>query len=128
MVLYFSIGGSMDKQRRKELAEQYKQISVYMGIIKITNIVNGKIFIISYSNLKNRWLTLRGQLDMGRFANFELQKDWKDMGEDAFTYEVIDQKEVKEEMDVQWELKLLENIWLEKLQPYGEKGYNKPPK
>jgi hypothetical protein len=118
----------MDKQRRKELGEQFKQISVYMGIIKISNKVNGKIFLISYSNLKNRWFTLRWQLDMGRFANFELQKDWREFGEDAFTYEVIDKKEVKEEMDVQWELKLLEKIWLDKLQPYGEKGYNKLPK
>ena len=77
-----------------------------MGIIKITNTVNCKIFIISYSNLKNRWFTLCEQLNMGRFANFELQKDWREFWEDAFTYEVIDKKEVKEEMemDVQWEL------------------------
>ena len=116
----------MDKQRRKELLEEYKQIKTYMGVIKIKNTVNGKIFISTCSNLKNRWLTLRGQLDMGRFANSELQKDWNELGADAFTYEVIEEKEVKEDTDKRWELKQMESKWLEKLQPYGDRGYNKP--
>lgn len=117
----------MDKQRRKELIEQYKEIKIYMGVIKITNIVNGKIFITTYPNLKNRWFTLKMQLNTGRHANFELQKDWTELGEEAFTYEVIDEKEVKEDTDTKWELKQMEEAWLEKLQPYGEKGYHKPP-
>lgn len=118
----------MDKQRRKELAEQFKEIKVYMGVIKITNNVNRKIYITAYPNLKNRWLTLCMQLDTGRFANFDLQKDWTELGKDSFLYEVIDQQEVKEEMDVHWEIKKLEKLWLEKLQPYGDKGYHKYPK
>lgn len=116
----------MDKQRRKELLEEYKQIKIYMGVIKIKNTVSGKIFISTCSNLKNRWLTLRGQLDMGRFANSELQKDWNELGADVFTYEVIEEKEVKEDTDKRWELKQMESKWLEKLQPYGDRGYNKP--
>jgi len=117
----------MDKQRRKELLEQYKQIKTYMGAIKITNTTNGKIFISVYPNLKNKWLTLREQLDMGRFVNAQLQKDWNELGGEAFTYDVLEEKEVKEDMDVRWELKQMEKKWLEKLQPYGERGYNKPP-
>lgn len=115
----------MDKQRRKELMEQYKQIKTYMGVYKITNTVNGKIFIATCPNLKNRWLSIQTQLDIGRFVNSEMQKDWREFGAKAFTYEVIEEKEVKEDMDKRWELKQMEKTWLEKLQPFGEKGYNR---
>ena len=59
----------MDKQRRKELREEFEQIKTYMGVYKITNTVNGKIFIGSSPNLKNRWTTIKWQLDMGMHVN-----------------------------------------------------------
>jgi hypothetical protein len=98
-----------------------------MGVIKITNNVNGKIFIASFPNLKNKWLTIRGQLDMGMHVNSLLQRDWKDMGSKVFAYEVLEQKEADEVTDKRWELKQMEKPWLEKLQPYGNRGYNKQP-
>lgn len=116
----------MDKQRRKELMEQYKEIKIYMGVIKITNTVNDKIFITTYPNLKNRWFTLKMQLNMGRHANFKLQEDWTKLGESAFIYEILEEKEVKEDTDVKWELKQMEEAWFEKLKPYGDIGYHKP--
>jgi len=116
----------MDKQRRKELQEQFKQIKTYMGVIKITNTDSGKILITSSTNLKNRWLNLKAQLDMGRYANSQLQKDWDELGEEAFIYEVLEEKEADEVSDVRWTLEQMEKAWLEKLQPYGDRGYNKP--
>ncbi|MCY9530422.1 MULTISPECIES: GIY-YIG nuclease family protein [Paenibacillus] len=118
----------MDMNKRKELIEAYKQIKTYMGVVQIKNNTNGKIFIDSYPNLKNKWFTLQMQLDMGRFANAQLQKDWKEFGSDAFTYEVLEQKEADKVTDIRWEVKQIIKPWLEKLQPYGDKGYNKPPK
>lgn len=118
----------MDKKKRKELLEQYKEIKTYMGVIQITNNVNGKIYVTAYRNLKNQWLSIQGQLNMGRFANLQLQKDWKDLGPEAFTYEVLEEKEVDQVIDMRWELKKMGKPWLEKLQPYGDRGYNKPPK
>ncbi|KKO50766.1 GIY-YIG nuclease family protein [Paenibacillus sp. DMB20] len=118
----------MDKQKRKELLEEYKQIKTYMGVFQIKNKTNGKIYIGSCPNLKNKWLTLESQLAMGRFANLQLQKDWKELGLEAFTYEVLEEKEADEIADKRWELKQMEKKWLEKLQPFGDKGYNKPPK
>ena len=50
------------------------------------------------------------------------------MGEDSFTYQVIEEKEVTEDTDTRWELRQMEKAWLEKLQPYGDRGYNKPPR
>ncbi|NOV00581.1 GIY-YIG nuclease family protein [Paenibacillus planticolens] len=118
----------MDKSKRKELLEDYKQIKVYMGVAQIKNKVNGKIYIDSYPNLKNKWLTLKMQLDAGRFANAQLQNDWKEFGEDSFDYEVLEQKEADKVTDMRWEKKQILKPWLEKLQPYGDRGYNKPLK
>lgn len=119
----------MDKQRRKELAEQYNEIKVYMGVFKVTNKVNGKVFLSASPNLKNYEQRLQWQLDMGKYPeNIEFQKDWLEFGKDAFTFEILEQKEVKEDTDTRWEIKQMEKAWLEKLQPYGEKGYNRPSK
>lgn len=118
----------MDKERRKELLAQYKEIKTFMGIVRITNKTNGKCYLGSCSNLKNRWLSLKDQLNTGRFVNSGLQQDWKELGEDAFVYDVVEQKEVEEDMNVKWELEAMEKEWLEKLQPFEEKGYNKRPR
>lgn len=118
----------MDKDKRRKLLEEFKQIKTYMGVIQIQNKVNGKIYINSYPNLKNKWSTLKMQLDLGRFANAQLQKDWKELGPDAFTYEVLEQKEADDMTDIRWEQKQILKPWLQKLQPYGDRGYNKPPK
>lgn len=117
----------MDKSKRKELLEDFKQIKVFMGAARITNKVNGKIFLDTYPNLKNKWFTLQMQLNEGRFVNAALQQDWKDYGAEAFEYEVLEQKDAGEVTDLRWEQKQMLKAWLEKLQPYGEQGYNKPP-
>ncbi|MFD0698992.1 GIY-YIG nuclease family protein [Paenibacillus sp. GCM10027628] len=117
----------MDKNKRKELLEEYKQIKTYMGAIKITNKADGKIYVDSYPNLKNKWMTIQAQLDMGRFANSQLQKDWKELGAETFAYEVLEEKEADGVADVRWEVKQMEKRWLEKLQPYGDRGYNRAP-
>lgn len=116
----------MDKNRRRELQEQYKELKTYMGIFQIKNNVNGKIFIDSTRNLKNQWLTIKWQLEAGRHANSQLQKDWKEFGAEAFTYGVLEEKETDKIEDIRWELKQMEKQWLEKLQPYEDKGYNRP--
>ena len=115
----------MDKNRRRELMEAYKQMNVYMGVYQIKNNENSKVLIGTSSNLKNRWLTLRMQLEAKRHPNAGLQKDWNYFGPDNFTYEVIEQKECNEILNINRELENMEKAWLEKLQPYDDKGYNK---
>ena len=81
----------MDKQRRKELVEEYRNIKTLMGVIKITNAANGKIFIAGFPNLKNKWFTIGFQLDAGRHPNSGLQSDWKTFSREAFHYEVLEE-------------------------------------
>jgi predicted nucleotidyltransferase len=118
----------MDKLKRKELLEQFKQIKTYMGVVKITNKVNGKIYVVSYPNLKNKWLSIQGQLNSKMHINSSLQQDWNDLGPQSFDYEVLEEKSTEDISDVAWEHKQMEKVWLNKLQPYGDRGYNKPPK
>ena len=115
----------MEKDKRKALLEAYKQIKVYMGIYQLRNAVNGKLFIGSTPNLKSRELTLRMQLDGGKHMNSALQQEWKQFGQDAFVYEVLEQAEVTETTDVKHELRALESKWKNALHPYGERGYHK---
>lgn len=115
----------MDKVKKKELQEQYKMVKTYLGVYQIKNKINGKIFIDAFPNIKNKWVGLKMQLDMKQHANSELQKDWISFGEEAFEYSVLEEKDTTDLFDVRWETKQLLIMWLDKLQPYGGKGYNK---
>ncbi len=110
-----------DMDRKKELKEQYKEMKTEAGVYQVRNTVNQKILLVATPNLK----TINGRR-MGGFMNKELQKEWKQFGAEAFVFEVLEVLEEKEEgyFDRREELKKLEAKWLEKLQPYGDCGYN----
>ncbi len=118
----------MDKQRRKELQEEYKKMKTYLGVIKLTNTVNRMIFLDGFSNLKNRQFAIEQQLRLGSHPNARLQKDFKEYGKEAFAYEVLEEIATDKVSDVKWEVKQMLKKWLNTLEPYGEKGYNKPPR
>ena len=112
--------------RKKELKQLYKEIKVEAGIYQIKNTVNQKIFISSSRNLKN----LNGkrfELKMGVHKNTALQKEWNEFGEESFVFEVLEVLKKKETgyFDEKDALKKLEEKWLDKLQPFDERGYNK---
>lgn len=98
-----------------------------MGIYQIKNMVNGKIFIGSSKNLHGKFNSYKLQLKLGSHVNRELQKDYTHFGEDKFSFEVVDNLEPKEDPNYDYteDLAVLEEMWIEKLQPHDEKGYNK---
>ena len=112
---------------KKELKKKYKQTVQPMGIYQIKNIENQKIFIGSSKNLPGKLNSAKFQLQNNSHINRELQRDFSVYGEGKFIFEVIDYLEPKEDSDYNYndDLKVLEDMWLEKLQPYDEKGYNK---
>jgi hypothetical protein len=114
-----------DMDRRKELLDQYKQMKKDAGIYQIRNMIDNKIYVIMTQNLKNM-NGKRFELLMGSLKNAELQKDWNRLGENAFAFEVLEVLEEKDDgfFDKKEELRKLERKWLDKLQPYGDKGYN----
>ena len=112
---------------KKELKKQYKQTLPPMGIYRIKNVVNGKIFVGSSLNLHGKSNSFKFQLRSGLHVNSELQKDFNTFGEENFVFEIVDTLEPKEDISYNYgdDLKVFLEMWTEKLQPYGEIGYNK---
>ncbi|MBK7410370.1 MAG: GIY-YIG nuclease family protein [Saprospirales bacterium] len=112
---------------RKELKEAYKNKKFKMVVFQIRNTANGKIFIESSTNLEAIWNRHRAQLNFGGHPNPGLQADWKTMGEAGFVYEILEELDVEDDTttDYSRELKALEEMYMEELQPFGEKGYHR---
>ncbi len=112
--------------RKQELKQLYKETKIRAGVYQIKNIKNQKVFIGSSLNLKtiNR---KQFELETGTHKNTILQRDWQEFGKEAFIFEVLEVLEKKEDgyFDTQDALEKLEQKWLDKLQPFGERGYNR---
>lgn len=113
-------------ERKRELKQQFKETKVEAGVYEIKNIVNGKVFIGSTRNMK----TLNGrkfELEAGSSTNKELQKEWNEFGREAFQFTPVEYLKKPETgfFDEKRSLQKLEEEWLEKVQPYGERGYNR---
>ncbi len=111
---------------RKQLKDEYKLTVQPAGVFQIKNTLNGKIFIGSSVNLNAIWNRHRFQLEAGLHANKELQKDWNASGPDNFVFEILGTQKKKDDpsFDMLKEVKILEEMYLEELQPFGDKGYN----
>jgi group I intron endonuclease len=115
---------------KKELKQKYKETLPPMGIYQIRNIVNGKILIGSSKNLHGKSNSYKFQLQHGSHMNSALQNDFNKFGTDNFLFEIVDNLEPKEGVGYDYtdDLITLEELWIEKLQPFGERGYNKMKK
>lgn len=112
---------------RKELIRQYKETPRTMGVAVVRHVASGKAFLFANLDINALVNRYRTQLRMGSHPNRQLQQDWNSFGEAAFAFEVLDTLTPKDDPEVNpaEELRLLEELWLEKLQPFGERGYNK---
>ena len=115
-------------KKQKELKEAYKNQKFKIGVFQIRNTVNGKIYVGSSVNLDAIWNRNRTELNFGGHRNELLQKEWKEFGEENFRFEILSEikQDDTENMDYKSELKTLEQMFIEELQPFAEKGYNNP--
>jgi group I intron endonuclease len=60
------------------------------GIYKITNLINGKVYIGSAVNIKQRWFLHTSTLDRGIHCNIHLQRSWNKFGKSNFEFSVIE--------------------------------------
>ena len=112
---------------KSEIKKNYKQTLTPMGVYQLKNLANGKILIGSSKNLPARKNRFEMELTYGGFTIKELQKDFEQYGKENFLFEILDKLEPKEDPAYNYteDLKTLEELWIEKLQPFNEKGYNK---
>ena len=111
---------------KKEMMNKYKQTIQPMGIYQIKNLKNGKIYIGSAKDLRGKINGSKFQLKNDLHLNKEMQKDFNEIGEEGFSFDILDYLKPNEDSNYDYteELKILLDMWLEKLQPYNEKGYN----
>lgn len=112
---------------KSDLKKNYKQTIQTMGIYIVRNKANNKILIGSSKNLNGRINRFEFGLKYGSESNKELLEDYKKYGGENFSIEILDELKPKDdpEYDYTEDLRVLEEMWIEKLQPFGEKGYNK---
>jgi hypothetical protein len=111
---------------RKEIHREYKERVKSSGVFQIKNVANGKVLLGSSLNLEGPLNKHRFMLRINSHPNKELQKDWDELGPDQFSFEILETVRITDHpnFNLKDELTLLEEIWLEKLQPFGERGYN----
>jgi hypothetical protein len=117
----------MDK---RTLKREYKESRTPAGVYRVFNTQGDRSLVGSSPNLPAILNRHRAELRMGGHRNAELQRDWHALGESAFVFEILDTLKPSDEpgYDLARELRALEELWLERLAPYGERGYNSRPK
>ena len=110
----------------KEINREYKDRVKPAGVYQVKNLANGKVLLGSSLNLEGPLNRHKFMLKIGSHTNKALQKDWDELGPGQFIFEILEEVKHKDDpsFNLKDELTLLEMIWLEKLQPFGERGYN----
>jgi hypothetical protein len=114
---------------RKAMARGYKERRPTMGVFQVRNIANGRVLIGASTDVPAMLNRQQAQLRLGAHPNRELQADWRALGPDAFAFEVLDTLSPSDapDYDPRTDLKVLESMWLERLAPYGARGYHRDP-
>jgi hypothetical protein len=115
---------------RKALIREYKANRRPMGVFQVRNTLSGKVFLGSTADLPSMLNRQRAQLQMGAHPNRLLQADWRAQGANTFAFEVLDTLAPSDDAgyDPREDLHTLEAMWLAKVAPFGERGYNTEPK
>jgi hypothetical protein len=105
------------KSDRKQLVRDYKERKVAAGAFAVRCATSAQTWVEVSPNLHNRQNGLWFALRLGGHPNRALQQAWKEHGEAAFTYEVVE--ELPDAERSHWELsnalKALSAKWREAL-------------
>jgi hypothetical protein len=117
---------STGAERRRDLVREYRERPRHAGVYQVKNTANGKVLLGSRLRLDGALNGHRFQLAIGSHRNAQLQREWKEYGPEVFVFEILEVVQVKDDpgFDLDAELALLEQVWVEQLRPCGERGYN----
>jgi hypothetical protein len=116
---------------RKTLIRAYKEARRPMGVYRIHNVRDDRSLVGRSVDLPSILNRERAGLRMGSHPNAALQRDWAALGPDAFVFEVLDTlapPDGQPDYDPIDDLRVLEAMWLERLQPFDDRGYVVRPK
>lgn len=111
---------------KSEIKRNYKQSLRQMGVYQIRNLVNGKIFIGSSKNIPAKFNSHQFTLEIDSHINRKLQDEYNKFGKENFVYEILELVKPKDDpaYDYSYDIKSLEKLWLAKLNPFNDAGYN----
>lgn len=96
----------------------HESISDVPGIYQITCIPTGKIYVGSAKSLRKRYQSHFGSLQRNEHHNPKLQNAFRKYGFDAFVFVVLEYVLFPEMLITR------EQFWLDKLKPFGKRGFN----
>ena len=116
----------LNREKQAALKREYKEARRPAGVYQIKNMVTGKIFIGSSINVAGRINRHKAEFAFGSEGIPGLLADWHEYGGENFTFEVLEvlDGEYESDMALKEDLHLIERLWLEKYDPFGDKGYN----
>ncbi len=91
------------------------------GIYKIQNQVNGKVYVGSAVNFRQRFFSHLSELRRGIHHSPKLQQAWLKHGENAFKFEIIEKVSNKEDLIKR------EQYWIDNLKAANRDNYNISP-
>ena len=89
------------------------------GVYKITNVVNGRVYIGSTVFFKRRWKVHKTNLRGGYHHSPKLQHAWNKYGEESFEFSVIE-----ECLPDKHTLEAREQVWIDYYESYSFHNYN----
>lgn len=116
------------KDERKRMKREYRESPRPAGVFQIRNTSDERVFVASALDLHGVMNRHRFELEAGSHPNRRLQADWDALGAARFAFEILDQLVPRDGPgdDPRAEITFLEDLWLERLEPFGERGYNEP--
>lgn len=102
---------------RKARIREYKETGRPAGVFVVRNLVASKWLVGSSVNLPGMLNRQRFQLECGSHPDRELQRDWNELGADAFEFDVLDRLESSDRSDddLAEDLRVLGQMWIERL-------------
>lgn len=67
-----------------------------IGIYKITNVINGKVYIGQSSNVERRFSQHKSPYEQERFSEKPLYRAFKKYGIENFTFEILEECEISQ--------------------------------
>ena len=115
-MLYFN----HTNEKRKQAIYEYKEKKTTGGVYKITNTETGKSLIKGEVDLQSMQNRFNFSVSVNSCLNIKLQKDWNKYGAKSFTFEILEETEMKPEMDRREFKKYLNELakkYTEKMKP-----------
>ena len=108
----------MDK--RKTLINDFKQGKIVGGIFRVANTRNGMYLLDYAANLQAKQNSFNFMVSSGSCLDYRLKKDLAEFGCQAFIFEILealDKKTGQTQNEFIDDLKMLGQLWSEKLDP-----------